>query len=66
MLSSVLAGLFGTRYRSKAEDEDLSDDMEARPDEVFREEARRYRIAPFLLACLLNFGFNCVMYLVEN
>lgn len=40
-VSSVIGALFGTRYRAKAEDEDLSDDMEARPDEVFREEARR-------------------------
>ncbi|KAF9951150.1 hypothetical protein BGZ72_007248 [Mortierella alpina] len=44
-VSSVIAGLFGTRYRARAEDEDLSDDMEARPDEVFREEARSARIA---------------------
>ncbi|KAF9389424.1 hypothetical protein CPC16_005810 [Podila verticillata] len=44
-VSSVIGALFGTRYRAKAEDEDLSDDMEARPDEVFREEARSARIA---------------------
>ncbi|KAG9319309.1 hypothetical protein KVV02_002416 [Mortierella alpina] len=44
-VSSVIAGLFGTRYRARVEDEDLSDDMEARPDEVFREEARSARIA---------------------
>ncbi|KAF9372957.1 hypothetical protein BGX21_004617, partial [Mortierella sp. AD011] len=44
-VSSVIGALFGTRYRSRAVDEDLSDDMEARPDEVFREEARSARIA---------------------
>ncbi|KAF9358382.1 hypothetical protein BGX26_001907 [Mortierella sp. AD094] len=44
-VSSVIGALFGTRYRARAEDEDLSDDMEARPDEVFREEARSARIA---------------------
>ncbi|KAF9582849.1 hypothetical protein BGW38_010682 [Lunasporangiospora selenospora] len=43
-LHNVLGSLFGTRYRSRAEDEDLSDDMEARPDEVFREEARSARL----------------------
>ena len=42
-VSNVIGQLFGTRYRARVEDEDLSDDMEARPDEVFREEARRYR-----------------------
>jgi hypothetical protein len=42
-VSSVIGSLFGTRYRSRAANEDQSDDdMEARPDEVFREEARRY------------------------
>ncbi|KAF9187559.1 hypothetical protein BGZ51_001208 [Haplosporangium sp. Z 767] len=44
-VSSVIGALFGTRYRAQAEDEDLSDDMEARADEVFREEARSARIA---------------------
>ncbi|KAG0300314.1 hypothetical protein BGZ97_003297, partial [Linnemannia gamsii] len=45
-VSSVIGSLFGTRYRSRAVNEDLSDDdMEARPDEVFREEARSARIA---------------------
>ncbi|KAF8925588.1 hypothetical protein BGZ58_000684 [Dissophora ornata] len=44
-VSNVIGALFGTRYRARAEDEDLSDDMEARPDEVFREEARSARIA---------------------
>ncbi|KAG0265269.1 hypothetical protein BG011_005140 [Mortierella polycephala] len=44
-VSSVIGALFGTRYRARAEDEDLSDDMEARADEVFREEARSARIA---------------------
>ncbi|KAF9435090.1 hypothetical protein BGZ76_006902 [Entomortierella beljakovae] len=43
-VSSVIGSIFGTRYRAMVEDEDLSD-MEARPDEVFREEARSARIA---------------------
>ncbi|KAK3840989.1 MAG: hypothetical protein J3R72DRAFT_161373 [Linnemannia gamsii] len=45
-VSSVIGNLFGTRYRSRAANEDQSDDdMEARAGDVFREEARSARIA---------------------
>ncbi|KAG0275537.1 hypothetical protein BGZ95_008672 [Linnemannia exigua] len=44
-VSSVIGSLFGTRYRSRANEDQSDDDMEARAGDVFREEARSARIA---------------------
>lgn len=76
-VSSVIGSLFGTRYRSRAVNEDLSDDdMEARPDEVFREEARRYAhftvvmdsnmLFCFLSPCVSSLTYLSFLFIVLN